>query len=128
MSADGVPSGAGAGGDLDRPSADGQGAAPAVWHLTTDGTPAEPGPEGFVHASLTDQLAGTLRLHFAGVERIVLLRLDRQRLGDALVFEPSRGGEDFPHIYRALRLDDLIERRELLRVPGGDFELDGLPA
>lgn len=117
-----------AGGEGDAGAGSSAHAEPAVWHLTTDGTPAEPGPEGFVHASLTHQLAGTLRLHFACVERIVLLRLDRQRLAAALIFEASRGGEDFPHVYRALRPDDLIERRELLRAPGGDFELDGLPA
>ena len=99
----------------------------AVWHLTLDGTPATMGDEGFVHASLTRQLAGTLEVHFAGVDRIVLLRLDRERLGDKLVFEPSRGGEDFPHVYRELEAADVLETRELVRGAGGAFELGELP-
>lgn len=100
----------------------------AIWHLTRDGTPAERGAEGFVHASLTSQLAGTLDVHFAGVDRIVLLRLDLEALGDALVFEPSRGGEDFPHVYRELRDADVLERHELVRGPDGRFDLSALPA
>ena len=100
----------------------------AVWHLTTDGKPATMGAEGFVHASLTHQLAGTLELHFVGVDRIVLLRLDRERLGEKLVFEPSRGGEDFPHVYRELEDADVLERRELVREADGGFGLSSLPA
>ncbi|GJM21581.1 MAG: hypothetical protein DHS20C15_14960 [Planctomycetota bacterium] len=98
-----------------------------IWHLTVDGTPAAPGPEGFVHASFTRQLAGTLQVHFAGAARIVLLRLDPTALGDDLVCEASRGGEDFPHVYRALRDSDVLERRELPRTPAGDFDLSDLP-
>ena len=98
-----------------------------IWHLTLDGTPARLGDEGFVHASLTRQLAGTLEVHFAGVDRIVLLRLDPEALGDALVFEPSRGGDDFPHVYRELTDVDVLERRELTRAPGGAFDLSALP-
>ena len=100
----------------------------AIWHVTRDGTPARPGPEGFVHASFTPQLEGTLALHFPGVERLVLLRLDPERLGTDLVLEPSREGALFPHVYRDLRAEDVRGRREIARGPDGRFDLSGLPA
>lgn len=98
----------------------------AIWHLTRDGRPAAPGPAGFVHASFGPQLAGTLAVHFADAPAVILLRLDRRRLGDALVIEPSRDGALFPHVYRALRDEDVIERVPLARGPDGRFPLAGL--
>lgn len=72
--------------------------------------------EGFVHASMAHQLAGTLGSHFASASEVHLVELDPERLGDALVFEPSRGGRLFPHVYGPLPLDSLkrewsLERR-----------------
>ncbi len=99
----------------------------SLWHVTRDGTPAAPGAEGFVHASFTRQLAGTLAAHFAGVDEVELLLLDPQRLGPDLRLEPSRGGERFPHVYRALRPGDVLARTRLRRGPGGGFATLGLP-
>lgn len=100
----------------------------SLWHVTRDGTPAAPGAEGFVHASFTRQLAGTLAAHFAGVDEVELLLLDPDRLGPALRLEPSRGGEAFPHVYRALRREDVLGRVRLRRGAGGRFDPVGLPA
>ncbi len=101
-----------------------------VWHLTVDGTPAplpdQPGGEGFIHASFPQQLAGTLAKHFAGAEQVVLLRLDPQTLGDALVLEPSRDDQLFPHVYRAIAARDVIERRQLSLGADGHFDLSGI--
>jgi uncharacterized protein (DUF952 family) len=69
--------------------------------------PASLQTEGFVHLSFAEQLADTLRLHFAGAGRLALLELDPPRLGEALLCEPSRGGALFPHLYRALRASDV---------------------
>jgi uncharacterized protein (DUF952 family) len=100
----------------------------SLWHVTRDGTPAAPGAEGFVHASFTRQLAGTLAAHFAEAEEVELLLLDPDRLGPALRLEPSRGGEDFPHVHRALRPEDILGRVRLRRGAGGRFGTGGLPA
>jgi uncharacterized protein (DUF952 family) len=57
--------------------------------------------EGFVHLSYAHQLAGTLAVHFRGVDAVLALELtlaDRTQLVD----EPSRDGALFPHLYRAL--------------------------
>ena len=55
--------------------------------------------DGFVHFSTAGQVRATARKHFAGRDDLVLLALDTSQLGDALTWEPSRGGELFPHLY-----------------------------
>ena len=55
--------------------------------------------DGFMHFSSAEQLSETLRLHFAGQGDLVLLAVRATDLGDALVWEPSRGGALFPHLY-----------------------------
>jgi uncharacterized protein (DUF952 family) len=67
--------------------------------------------EGFVHCSTEAQLAGTIDRHFAGVPGLVLLRLDQGSLAPDLRWEESRPGEVYPHVYRAIRLDEVVEAR-----------------
>lgn len=55
--------------------------------------------DGYMHFSTADQLAETLRLHFAGQGGLVLLAVRSKDLGVDLVWEPSRGGALFPHLY-----------------------------
>lgn len=62
--------------------------------------------DGFVHLSTEAQLAGTIARHFAGATGLVaaeVLVLD----DPALRWEISRGGARFPHLYRALRIEDI---------------------
>ena len=42
--------------------------------------------------------------HFAGQENLLLVAVDESGLGDALRYEPSRGGDLFPHLYAPLPL------------------------
>jgi uncharacterized protein (DUF952 family) len=63
--------------------------------------------DGYVHFSTAAQVQETAAKHFAGVEGLWLLGLDADALGPALRWEPSRGGADFPHLYRTLRLEDV---------------------
>jgi uncharacterized protein (DUF952 family) len=58
--------------------------------------------DGYIHFSTAAQAPETARLHFAGQADLVLLRIDADRLGEALKWEPSRGGQLFPHLYGAL--------------------------
>ena len=55
--------------------------------------------DGYMHFSTAAQLAETLRLHFAGQANLLLLAVQTADLGSDLVWEPSRGGELFPHLY-----------------------------
>jgi uncharacterized protein (DUF952 family) len=98
----------------------------AIWHLTVDGRPADPGPEGFVHCSFTAQLDDTLALHFTAARTVRLLRLESARLDGRLRLEPSRGGALFPHVYGAIEAADVLESRELLRGTDGCFDLSVL--
>lgn len=58
--------------------------------------------DGFIHFSTAAQAAETAAKHFAGQDDLLLLAVDSARLGDALKWEPSRGGGLFPHLYADL--------------------------
>lgn len=58
--------------------------------------------DGFIHYSAADQVAGTAAKHFAGQRDLVLVAVDGALLGEALRWEPSRGGQFFPHGYAPL--------------------------
>jgi uncharacterized protein (DUF952 family) len=60
--------------------------------------------DGFIHLSTASQLRETARRHFAGQADLLLLTIDLGKLGNTLRFEPSRGGDLFPHIYGPLPL------------------------
>jgi len=64
--------------------------------------------DGFIHLSAGSQVAGTLAKYFAGQRDLVLLAVDPKRLGEPLRWEPSRGGELFPHLYGPLDLAHVI--------------------
>lgn len=55
--------------------------------------------DGYIHFSTAAQLPETLRLHFAGQGGLVLLAVRSADLGPGLVWEPSRGGDLFPHLH-----------------------------
>lgn len=63
--------------------------------------------EGFVHCSTEAQLEDTIQRHFPSADELVLVRLDVDDLGDALRWEESHHGEIFPHVHRAIRLDEV---------------------
>jgi uncharacterized protein (DUF952 family) len=58
--------------------------------------------DGFIHLSTRAQVAGTLQAHFAGAQGLVLAAVDLAALGDAVRWEPARGGILFPHLYGVL--------------------------
>ena len=64
--------------------------------------------DGFVHFSTAGQLAETLRRHFAGQGDLVLLAVPADALGPGLRWEPSRGGDLFPHLYAPLPLSAIV--------------------
>ena len=64
--------------------------------------------DGFIHFSTAGQVAETAARHFAGVEDLVLVAVDAERLGAALRWEPSRGGALFPHLYATLALGAVV--------------------
>ena len=69
--------------------------------------------DGYVHFSTAAQAHETAAKHFAEEDDLVLLALDAAALGAALKWEPSRGGALFPHLYRPLRLSDVLWHHHL---------------
>jgi uncharacterized protein (DUF952 family) len=60
--------------------------------------------DGFIHFSTAAQVAETAAKHFAKTPDLLLVAVDAEALGQSLVWEHSRGGELFPHLYAALPL------------------------
>lgn len=58
--------------------------------------------DGYIHMSTGEQLVETARRHYAGRADLVLLTVNLQSFGDELIWEPSRGGDLFPHLYAPL--------------------------
>jgi uncharacterized protein (DUF952 family) len=54
--------------------------------------------DGFIHLSAAHQLRETAARHFAGQADLVLVAFAEGDLSD-LRWEPSRGGDLFPHVY-----------------------------
>lgn len=69
--------------------------------------------DGFVHFSTAEQVRETAARHFAGTAGLKLVAVDGQALGDALKWEPSRGGSLFPHLYAPLPLSAVIWVKDL---------------
>ncbi len=69
--------------------------------------------DGYIHMSTGDQVEVTASKHFTGEDGLKLLGIESDDLGDALSWEPSRGGALFPHLYRTLRTDDVTFVRDL---------------
>ena len=79
--------------------------------------------DGYIHLSTGAQVAETLSRHFAGEAGLQLLALDSAQLPD-LRWEPSRGGQLFPHLYRELRTGDILWSRPLPLGPDGHITGD----
>jgi uncharacterized protein (DUF952 family) len=60
--------------------------------------------DGYIHMSTAEQVTETANKHFAGQDGLVVVRVDLDALGDAVRWEPSRGGALFPHAYCPLPL------------------------
>ena len=72
---------------------------------------ADDARDGFIHFSTAAQLPGTAAKYFAGRTDLVVLEVDADLLGRDLRFEPSRGGDLFPHLYGALPLNAVVSSK-----------------
>lgn len=69
--------------------------------------------DGYIHMSTAEQLAETAARHYRGRTNLLLLGVETDRLGNALVWEPSRGGALFPHVYGPLPRSAVVSERGL---------------
>jgi uncharacterized protein (DUF952 family) len=77
--------------------------------------------DGYIHFSTADQAQETARRHFHGQAGLVVLAIDADDLGAALRWEPSRGGDLFPHLY------GLLDVGLVLGVTDAPLGADGAP-
>ncbi|MGB2487281.1 MAG: DUF952 domain-containing protein [Candidatus Puniceispirillaceae bacterium] len=56
--------------------------------------------DGYIHFSSQSQIAETLALHFTSQPDVLLIEVDSEPL--EIKWEPSRGGQLFPHLYASL--------------------------
>ncbi|WP_415213352.1 DUF952 domain-containing protein [Shinella sp.] len=69
--------------------------------------------DGYIHFSTAAQAKETAARHFAGQSDLLLVAIDGDALGEKLVFEPSRGGDLFPHLYADLPLSAVLWEKPL---------------
>ena len=74
--------------------------------------PAGLAAEGFIHCSFEGQVEGVLKRYFADRERVLVLKIDTNKLLSKLVKEPSTGGELFPHVYGRLNRSAVVDVTE----------------
>jgi uncharacterized protein (DUF952 family) len=79
--------------------------------------------DGYIHLSCGSQLGATLDKHFSGVDGLMLAAVDLSRLGDAVRWEKSRGGQLFPHIYGVLPVGAVVSVATLARTVDGEVKL-----
>ena len=91
-----------------------------------DGSPVDHA-DGYIHLSAADQLAGTAAKHYAGQSDLMLIEVDLDALGETLIWEPSRDGDLFPHIYGPLPVAATRGARALSVSADGEMILSELP-
>ena len=75
--------------------------------------------DGFIHFSASDQIIKSAARHRTGQDGLVLISIDAALLGEALKWEPARGGELFPHLYGDLPLSAVLKELDLKLGPDG---------
>ncbi len=77
--------------------------------------------DGYIHFSTAAQARETARRYFVWLKDLVVLEVEGDDLGAALRWEPSRGGDLFPHLYAPLAVADV---RAVHEAP---LDEDGVP-
>lgn len=79
--------------------------------------------DGYIHLSTAEQLTETVNRHFAGQGGLWVCAVNLAALGDAVIWEPSRGGALFPHVYAPLPLSAVPAHAPLERGDDGAVRL-----
>jgi len=87
------------------------------WRVAEDvglyGGSSQDQADGFIHFSTAAQVEESAARHRAGQSGLLLLAVEAARLGDALRWEPSRGGQLFPRLYGPLPLTAVVAVHDL---------------
>lgn len=75
--------------------------------------------DGYLHFSTGKQVKETANKHFSGQVDLLLIAIDADKLSPDLRYEPSRGGDLFPHLYAPLALSAVLWVKPLPLGPDG---------
>lgn len=92
-----------------------------------DGSPVDLA-DGYIHFSTAEQARETAAKHFSGQNGLLLAAIDETLLGDQLIYEPSRGGALFPHLYVPLDLSAVVWVKPLPVRADGVHDFPDMPA
>lgn len=79
--------------------------------------------DGFIHMSTADQVPGTAKRFYHGLDDVILLTLDRDSLDAEIKMEASSHGELFPHLYGTIPLRAVLEAEPLALTGDGDLDI-----
>ena len=82
----------------------------------TDGAPIDV-TDGYIHFSTAETVVRTAAMYFADVDNLVLVAVESEGLAP-VKWEEARGGQLFPHLYRKMRLDDVLWHAPLPLIDG----------
>ena len=88
---------------------------PAVWERFKNRPSYQPESlttEGFIHCSYPSQLEVVLKRYYSGVDKVLILKIDTDKLLSKLVKEPSTNNEMYPHIYGRLNHSAVVDVEE----------------
>ena len=88
---------------------------PEVWERFKNRPSYQPDSlttEGFIHCSYPNQLPGVLKRYYSGVERVLILKIDTDKLFAKLVKESSTNNEIYPHLYGRLNHSAVVDVEE----------------
>jgi uncharacterized protein (DUF952 family) len=97
---------------------------PGVWERFKSRPSYQPdslATEGFIHCSYASQLEAVLKRYYSNVEKVLILKIDTDKLLSKLVKEPSTDNEIYPHIYGRLNISAVVDVQERV-VKGDGFE------
>ena len=82
---------------------------------------------GFIHCSTAVQVQVVADRYYWGLENLVLLSIDTDRLSSPLRFDPV-GSEKFPHIYGPLNSDAVVQVTPLQTDSDGRIKVPSISA
>ena len=64
--------------------------------------------EGFIHCSFAEQLDAVIDRYYSGVNEVVVLEIEPDKLMSRVLNEPSTANEIYPHIYGPINRDAIV--------------------
>src|SRR5688572_11130737 len=88
---------------------------PEIWERFKDRPSYQPdslATEGFIHCSYPSQLEAVLKRYYSRAEKVLILKIETEKLLSKLVKEPSTNNEIYPHIYGRLNQSAVVSVEE----------------